>query len=222
MPRLPTLLALLLCLPAQALAGGSGAPGERWYLIELIAFERPGYPLTTTSLLHDDLPRFDGMGRAVALRTVETPAGLQPAMASGQSWQAYQHHPGRWLVEAHRRLARHPDYQVLLYESWLLPPRNGNRPVQLGWADSASASAPGDAGNTLLHRAQGLVRTRITRHLDVDVDFAWFPFARDSARGQAHGRIRQTRRIKLKQLHYFDHPAFGLLLQVSPLEKQGS
>lgn len=248
MPRLSTLPALLLpalllLASAQTLAGATGTAGERWYLIELIVFERTAPAPANPFLLHEGPPRFDGMARAAPLRGPAAQGSARQGAAPEQPRQAYQRHPGRHLVEAYRRLARHPDYQVLLHESWLLSSRSRSRPVQLGWPDSPSApggpgslgdaGSAGDAGglggadgpgNTLAGRAQGLVRARIARHLDVDVDFAWFPpvrdHSRDRAQGRTHGRITQTRRIKLQQLHYFDHPAFGILLQASPLEKR--
>jgi hypothetical protein len=35
-------------------------------------------------------------------------------------------------------------------------------------------------------------------------------------------RLNETRRIKLGEVHYFDHPAFGALVLVAPIEKSKS
>jgi hypothetical protein len=82
----------------------------------------------------------------------------------------------------------------------------------------------------------GTIRIRTTRFLHVDVDIAYFP--RDFPqllRLQKQGtnnpdqlevnqeadyvRLTESRKIKLNELHYFDHPLFGVLLQVSRLKE---
>ena len=78
----------------------------------------------------------------------------------------------------------------------------------------------------------GLVRLRNVNVLMLDVDFAYFP--QDYARilagqpGAAGGpseqlldsladyvRLTETKRVLLNELNYFDHPLFGILVQVS-------
>ena len=78
----------------------------------------------------------------------------------------------------------------------------------------------------------GLVRLRSMNVLMLDVDFAYFP--QDYARilavqpGAAGGpseqlldsladyvRLTETKRVLLNELNYFDHPLFGILVQVS-------
>lgn len=83
----------------------------------------------------------------------------------------------------------------------------------------------------------GTIRLRTTRFLHVDVDIAYFPekflqilrSQRQSAvnpqqlvvnRNADYVRLTETRKIKLNELHYFDHPLFGVLLQVSRLNHQ--
>lgn len=83
----------------------------------------------------------------------------------------------------------------------------------------------------------GTIRLRTTRFLHVDVDIAYFPEEfLQTLRTQKQGavnpeqlvvnrnadyvRLTETRKIKLNELHYFDHPLFGVLLQVSRLNDQ--
>ena len=83
----------------------------------------------------------------------------------------------------------------------------------------------------------GTIRLRTTRFLHVDVDIAYFPekflqtlrSQKQSAvnpeqllvnRNADYVRLTETRKIKLNELHYFDHPLFGVLLQVSRLNDQ--
>jgi len=82
----------------------------------------------------------------------------------------------------------------------------------------------------------GTIRVRSTRFLHVDVDIAYFPnkflqLLRLQKQGLNNAdqldvnpdadyvRLSESRKIKLNELHYFDHPLFGVLLQVSRLEE---
>lgn len=80
----------------------------------------------------------------------------------------------------------------------------------------------------------GTIRLRTSRFLHVDVDIAYFPDKflqilrqqqQDASNPQQlavnqnadYVRLRESRKIKLNELHYFDHPLFGVLLQVTRL-----
>ena len=76
----------------------------------------------------------------------------------------------------------------------------------------------------------GTIRLRSSSFLHVDVDIAYFPaflskkneldnessstFVQQQA---DYVRLRETRKIKLNEIHYFDHPIFGVILRVSRL-----
>jgi hypothetical protein len=67
------------------------------------------------------------------------------------------------------------------------------------------------------------VRLRVARYLFVDVDVAYLPegapgdpaAAAQPPAGPVPVRLQETRKIKLNEVHYFDHPLFGVILQVS-------
>lgn len=82
----------------------------------------------------------------------------------------------------------------------------------------------------------GTIRLRATRFLHVDVDISYFPDKflqilrqqKQNANNQEqltvnqnadYVRLEESRKIKLNELHYFDHPLFGVLLQVSRLNE---
>lgn len=82
----------------------------------------------------------------------------------------------------------------------------------------------------------GTIRLRATRFLHVDVDIAYFPShflqtlrqqRQDAGNpGQLtvnpnadYVRLRESRKIKLNELHYFDNPLFGVLLQVTRVKE---
>ena len=83
----------------------------------------------------------------------------------------------------------------------------------------------------------GTIRVRSSRFLHVDMDFAYFPENfQQILKLQRHQtmdrnilhinpeadyvRLTESRRIKLNELNYFDHPLFGVLLQVSRIETE--
>jgi len=61
---------------------------------------------------------------------------------------------------------------------------------------------------------QGMIRLHRSRYLHVEPDL-WF--MSESADGQPYWvRINQNRRMRSEELHYLDHPLFGLLVRLMP------
>ena len=61
---------------------------------------------------------------------------------------------------------------------------------------------------------QGMIRLHRSRYLHVEPDL-WF--MSESADGQPYWvRINQNRRMRSEELHYLDHPLFGLLVRLAP------
>ncbi len=59
---------------------------------------------------------------------------------------------------------------------------------------------------------QGLVGIRVSQLLHVHLDFVF-------ASVDGLVRMKESRKIKLNELNYFDHPLFGALLMVSPVDQ---
>jgi len=59
---------------------------------------------------------------------------------------------------------------------------------------------------------QGLVGIRVSQLLHVHLDFVF-------AGVDGLVRMQESRKIKLNELNYFDHPSFGALLMVSPVDQ---
>ena len=89
----------------------------------------------------------------------------------------------------------------------------------------SSETAADRPGATL----EGTIDLSRNRYLHLDVDLLYRPpaapqsaglfsiFQADQPRITAF-RLHQSRRVRSKQLHYFDHPRFGLLTVVTPVE----
>ena len=79
---------------------------------------------------------------------------------------------------------------------------------------------------------EGTIKLRSSKFLHVDVDMAYFPeyFVRQSEMLEADNdniikkradyvRLKESRKIKLNEIHYFDHPLFGIILRVSRVKQ---
>lgn len=80
-----------------------------------------------------------------------------------------------------------------------------------------------------------MLRLRATQFLHLDMDVAYFPedpavLHSASTEGGLtpvyetadYVRLTETRRIRLKELHYFDNPLFGVIVQVTRIENKDS
>jgi Peptidoglycan-binding protein, CsiV len=123
-----------------------------------------------------------------ALPSVATIAGRIELLPES-AWQ---------LGTAEQALARHGGYEPLAHAAWaaLVPP-NGRTTARL---DDLLKEGTPLAGAVALQRGQYLF-------LGVDIDY-------QAAPGMTFG-LREKRRIKFGERHYFDHPAFGVIAQVT-------
>ena len=111
-------------------------------------------------------------------------------------------------------LQRSDGYSVLFHRAWR----------QVAYGPSQAADYPVHSfSDDRRNSVEGTVRLERNRYLHLDVDLLLMNAA-DAAPGQYSGepgstpafRLREKRRIKSSELHYFDHPRFGLLAVVTP------
>ena len=227
--KLPACFLLLLCsFPLSA---------ADWYRVEVVLFaytepdaddewwyEAPGLPsrAQTISLITktaDPLP-------ADTPDSTE-PVRLVPYLALPR--QDYR------LAGVRRVLASSKEHRQLLHAAWQQPGLGAEdvRAVRLENTRLDSKTARRQQSEPEQEQAQdqpeyappkkvydGIIRLRTSRFLHLDVDIAYFP---DVLEQPSHSqgrpaadyvRLTETRRIKLKELHYFDHPLFGVIVQV--------
>jgi len=95
----------------------------------------------------------------------------------------------------------------------------GYRPIlHLAWEQTGLPSSRARriyiaSGND---QVEGTIKLEQSRFLHVELDLI-YPFG-DSADRYAH--LKERRRLKLKDLHYFDNPVFGAIVQVTRAEKE--
>jgi hypothetical protein len=122
------------------------------------------------------------------------------------------------LTSQYRVLARLPAYHPLVHGGW----------VQLGLPDSEAL--PVDLGVLGVANPAGTIRLSLTRflHLKLDLSYVDSQAAQPGA-AAAPGDLTELpiapryhldaeRTTRSGELHYFDHPAFGVLIKVTPVK----
>jgi hypothetical protein len=122
------------------------------------------------------------------------------------------------LTSQYRVLARLPAYHPLVHGGW----------VTLGLPDSSAL--PVDLGVLGVANPAGTVRLSLTRFLHVKLDLTYID-TQAAQRGPTpvpgdltelpiapRYHIEAERTTRSGELHYFDHPAFGVLIKVTPVK----
>jgi hypothetical protein len=94
-------------------------------------------------------------------------------------------------------------YAVLFHKAWRQVAYDRNRAVAYPVHSSA---------NTGRYSIEGTVKLVRERYLHLDVDLLMSTQGDSGARFQ----LREKRRIKSNTVHYFDHPRFGIIANVTP------
>lgn len=98
-----------------------------------------------------------------------------------------------------------PEQRLLGAFGWQL----GARALRAGRTVSLDGELPG---------VLGFVRVRLGTRLVAELDLRWTPTPAPVGT-PAVFRLRERRVIRLNEVHYFDHPAFGVLLRIEREER---
>jgi len=204
------------------------SPETPWYEFEVIVFlnnssaggqSEVWRDSTPPENLPDAIDPYERQSPVAGIGNIQTPIiELLPA-------SQYQ------LTEVYSRLDRSPRYTPLVHLGWRQPVQSDdlargvrlhtNEPLQ-----NSSTTYPGLQRDReiALHRLDGIIRLSINRYLHADVDL----YLRDSGypqqvsdynsatRAIRYFNLNESRRIKSNEVHYLDHPLFGLLLSARP------
>jgi hypothetical protein len=127
-----------------------------------------------------------------------------------------------WLNAAHHRLAAHENtlrrsanYRPIAYLAWRQPvyDRDQARALVLPSATDASGDAYVD----------GSVKVAVERYLHLYLDLQLhLPVHSQEPEAMGHEipefRLTESRRMRSKEIHYFDHPRFGVIALITPYE----
>jgi hypothetical protein len=231
--RLLRLLVLMLCGTAAAPLSAA----DTWYEVELIVVAQRN-PDAGSEIwpAHQALPV--GMDTALPV-PLAGQASTDPRLAPLPP-ENY-----RLLAEA-ERIATDPNYELLLHTGWRQAglAREQSIPLRLSavTADTATATEEGSSApdvdtttpveNPAL-RLDGTLRLILARylHLETDlryravgdatppVDNGFFSLPDAAPAEQPVYRMNESRRMRSREVHYLDHPMFGVIALVTPYEQ---
>jgi len=210
-----TPLALLLVAVAMLAAMAPAHAANRWYQVEVIVFRYADPSVAEQAVAPAILPDFRG-ARPLVTDVAGTEAAPRPNEVMRPGPVPYDALPRSALIMSgiYRRLRDLPAYDPVLHVGWRQPGGAlGSRAVYVTDQPRLPADVVVDTGAVPLTaeraRIEGTVRVRTGRLLHVEADFLDY--------GQAAPvRINERRKVKFKELHYFDNPFFGLIVQVTP------
>jgi len=203
---------LLLLHSSQILAEDEQSP--RWYEVEIILFEyQPDQqPITEQLSSQAEIPNLSNTIDLLPENSVQDRQGHSRE-------QPYQRLPAEslQLTQTARRLERGRDYTLLLHTGWRQPGLGKDLAPNILIAPHTETSLES-------RHIFGTVRLILSRYLHIEADLLLADPApplhtTDSetilqTAGPKYYRLNETRRIKKNELHFFDHPKFGMIVVV--------
>lgn len=230
--------ALLFCL--IPLTGQ--AEQTTWYEVELIVFSRTN-PHWDAEVWPQFYERPD-LGPAISLggnSAAVLGKGYNPKAFTPLAQNEYR------LSEASARLASSSNYQVLMHTAWRQPGLERDKAVAVQLQTQASAARAAEPvdneayGALPEERLNGTVRLVLSRYLHLETELYYTPeesagyfsnvgLNSTEASPQDSGEtmrsmlpryflLKDSRRMRSRELHYIDHPLLGVIALVTPQEE---
>lgn len=223
-PSLVAILLLSLVFAAEAFA----AEAEKWYQVEVIIFKRTATASTTEeSWIYNDLPATREEGKRLI------PADAKPTAPGKKSMIPFQQAASSTLslTNVKEKLDASNQYEVLAHTGWRQPLRSGGpvTPIRINsdelFAEASAEITPGavpdepalvnESAGTSAH-AESLVVGNLTLKLSRYLHFAFDVYYKPAPDAK-YIAWNDSRRIKLNEANYFDHPLIGMITRVSPI-----
>ncbi len=238
----------LLLVTAHTQAESEGNSGERWLLVDYILFE---HLATDRSVLRHEQPRLDPAKPAGALRYMSRASSASSPTQNNQVLARLNNYPLD-AAAGHLRYLRR-EFRIWSRGHWEQPkPGKRPLPVQLETESRLTANETKLQG-TINIRRHRYYHVDIDASLYVPMRLPWeslldwvytaesqrwplswllLPMSAQQAMNNNFGstelpmqliRFKASRRMKVGEIHYLDHPAMGLLVTVREIERpQGS
>ena len=215
---------------------------EKWYQVEILVFERRGQEAIEAESWDTD-PGRPPLEESIALIA----PGESPMEGPGP--HAFRILPAEALsmVKTRSHLDRSADLKPILHVGWRQPgvPRGEAQWVNLylppheeragsaksdflGMAQRTGVQDPAETGEPALLPLEalqmpavappvldGTIRVHLARYLHADVDLVYHRYGVETP-----FRLTTSRRMRSGELHYLDHPVFGVLIKVVPYEAE--
>ncbi len=235
--KVTQLLIIVTCLLGLSVAQAE----EVWYQVELIVFENlqadadgeawpvtPGYPDIDSAL---DILSSEMTLQAEPIVKAETEVNLTaPGWDTPAEVQkpeppvTYQQLSADKLriADVFSRMRRSANYRPLLHLGWI---QSGAEETVSQAVRVALNSEEDPTSITNQQILDGFVKMRKSRFIHIEADLVYFlpqtAFMETSKHGYASlVRLQESRKMRLNELHYLDHPLFGVVLYVSPLQPE--
>ena len=180
------------------------AASERWFIVEIIVFDD-----LEAEGLHAELWPADP-GEPSVEDAVELAASAQEERAFGLARSSELR-----LRDAWGALRRSSRYRPLMHVGWRLPGlgHDAARPAHI-------APYLGQEREGIVVR--GTVKVSLARYLHLELDLLYDRPRDDTATSADESaptlfRLRSKRRMRSTELHYIDHPMFGVLVLITPV-----
>lgn len=110
------------------------------------------------------------------------------------------------IAQAAEQISKDSDYRLLLHGYWqqTAEAKSDTKPIRLATSDGT---------------LDGLFRFYLSRFLHVDVNLQLRQPGATADSAPLVMRLREHRRIRTQDVHYFDHPRFGMLVRITPAAK---
>lgn len=218
---------------AVTAAFGQSAPsGAPLYQVEVLIFANREFDPSEEQFKHEPVPLQSPTLRSPAIvdESVFDPFALQapdaPLAPDGGLVEPVPDEPEGGprtlrpeeltLTAEYRKLSRLPAYQVLAHGGWVQPALPENQ------------AEPFDLSKLGVSNPMGTVRLHLSRFLHLRVDLTYQDGSMPAASADAgpglrevtlapRYRLRTERQTRSGTLQYFDHPAFGVLVKVTPV-----
>jgi hypothetical protein len=241
-----TVLTAALAAAAPAMVPAPDAPPPDWFEVELIVFRQTG-PDQSLTETWPDAPGRPAVDEALepepdAVDTIPFMALPQERSRLVKEWEALKKSPRfepiayfAWVQPPFERgaapavriaspLPPEPDPALVAVPADAEPP-----PPPFGGGTDASAAEPAiPALPPLRTPLDGTATLGLQRYLYLTLDLVLLPADMPAdwtprPEGTTFGgfRLTETRRMRSKELHYFDHPLFGVVALVTPRPAPG-
>lgn len=173
-----------------------------WYQVEVIVFKHASANLNYEVLRQDNI---QPIKNKVSLKDTSN-----NALTPYQIMPATQHK----MNNIYATLKRLAYYQPLLHVAWQQPTKNKASYVHL-YQDKASITPDQLTTDPINRILDGSIRIRSRQLLYIDVNMRYLIQNINGELNYAY--LVETRNVKLNELHYFDHPLYGIIVYVARL-----
>ena len=199
------------------LAAPTGA-SARWFTVEIIVFD----DLNDEGLHAEHWPADPGEPTLRDAIELTHPHEGEPDEAA----HAYRlvNRSTLALNDVRRSLRRSARYRPFLHVGWRLPglSHGAARPAHVSphLGERRTGDAVPDSGGRPV--VQGTVKVSLARYLRVDLDLVYSRPLNDGIAAMdtvpTRFRLESERRMRSGELHYIDHPLFGVLVLIEPFQ----